>query len=98
VIRVLIEREILEGLEQPYSEAVTGMMQAIVRAPGYLSGESLRNADLPHHHYILSAWQSRAAWRRWLNSIERRQALEAINPFLAQPERITVLEPVAGRA
>lgn len=94
MIRVLIEREIAEGLEQPYQDAITGMMQAIVRAPGYLSGESLRDAHRPQHHYILSSWQSQAAWRRWLHSQDRRQALDAIRPFLATPERITVLEPV----
>lgn len=96
MIRVLIEREIGEGMEQPYADAITGMMQAIVRAPGYLSGESLRNADQPLQHYILSAWQSRAAWRRWLNSEERRAALDAIQPFLVEPERITILEPITG--
>lgn len=94
MIRVLIEREIGEGMEQPYSDAITGMMQAIVRAPGYLSGESLRNSDAPLQHYILSAWQSRAAWQRWYHSDARRVALDAIQPFLAQPERVTVLEPI----
>lgn len=98
MIRVLIEREIGEGMEQPYADAITGMMQAIVRAPGYLSGESLRDADRPLHHYTLSAWQSRAAWQRWLNSEERRAALDAISPFLVEPERITILEPITHRA
>jgi heme-degrading monooxygenase HmoA len=98
LIRVLIEREIGEGMERPYADAITGMMQAIVRAPGYLSGESLRDADQPLRHYILSAWQSRAAWQRWLNSGERRAALEGIRPFLVEPERVTILEPINGRA
>lgn len=97
MIRVLIERRIVEGLEQPYEEAVTGMMQAIIQAPGFLSGESLRNVDQPQHHYILSAWQSRAAWDRWLFSRARRQALDAIRPFLEDPERITILEPVSSQ-
>lgn len=95
MIRVLIERQIIDGLEQPYSDAVTGMMQAIVRAPGFLSGESLRDVSRPQHHFILSAWQSRAAWERWLFSARRRQALDAIRPFLEEPERITILEPVS---
>lgn len=94
MIRVLIERDIVEGLEQPYQEAIIGMMQAIVRAPGYVSGESLRDAQNPHRHYILSSWQSAAAWRRWAGSNERRQALDAIRPFLATPECVTMLEPV----
>lgn len=93
MIRVLIEREIAEGLEQPYQEAITGMMQAIVRAPGYLSGESLRDANNPQRHFILSSWQSTAAWQRWASSDERRRALDAIRPFLATPERITILVP-----
>lgn len=94
MIRVLIERQIVEGLEQPYAQAVTGMMQAIVRAPGYLSGESLRDVQYPLRHYILSAWQSEAAWQRWLHSVERQTALDAIRPFLVEAERITMLEPV----
>ena len=96
MIRVLIERRIVEGLEAPYEEAVTEMMQAIVQAPGFLSGESLRDIDRPQHHYILSAWQSRAAWDRWLFSHARRRALDAIRPFLEQPERITILEPATA--
>lgn len=97
MIRVLIEREIGEGMEKPYADAVTGMMQAIVRAPGYLSGESLRDREHPLHHYILSAWQSHAAWQRWLHSQDRQMALDAIRPFLAHPEKITILEPITGR-
>lgn len=93
MIRVLIEREIAEGLEQPYQEAITGMMQAIVRAPGYLSGESLRDANNPRRHFILSSWQSTAAWQRWARSDDRRRALDAIRPFLATPERVTILVP-----
>jgi len=94
MIRVLIERHIAEGLEQPYAQAVTGMLQAIVRAPGYLSGESLRDIQQPLRHYILSSWQSETAWQRWLQSAERQGALQAIRPFLADAERITMLEPV----
>lgn len=93
MIRVLIEREIADGLEQPYHEAITDMMQAIVQAPGYLSGEALRDAHNPRRHFVLSSWQSAAAWQRWAGSDERRRALDAIRPFLAKPERITMLVP-----
>lgn len=95
MIRVLIEREIIAGLEQPYAQAITAMLQAIVSAPGFLSGESLRDINQPQHHFIISAWQSRAAWDRWLFSAERRTALDAIQPFLEHPEKITLLEPIA---
>lgn len=93
MLRVLIERQIIDGLEQPYSHAITGMMQAIVQAPGFVSGESLREVARPQHHLLLSAWSSRHAWERWLLSDTRRQAVDAINPFLVEPERITLLEP-----
>ncbi|PKM22213.1 MAG: antibiotic biosynthesis monooxygenase [Gammaproteobacteria bacterium HGW-Gammaproteobacteria-14] len=94
MIRVLIERQIIEGLERPYSNAITQMMQAIVRAPGFVSGESLRELDRPNHHLVLSAWSSRHAWQRWAVSRERRDALDAISPFLGEPERITILGPL----
>lgn len=95
MIRVLIERQIIEGLEQPYSNAITTMMQAIIQAPGFVSGESLRELDRPNHHLVLSAWSSRHAWERWAVSRERRDALDAISPFMAEPERITMLEPLS---
>ena len=95
MIRVLIERQIIEGLEHPYSSAITTMMQAIIQAPGFVSGESLRELDRPNHHLVLSAWSSRHAWERWAVSRERREAMEAISQFMAEPERITMLEPLS---
>jgi quinol monooxygenase YgiN len=95
VIRVLIERHIIEGLEQPYSNAITALMQATMQAPGFVSGESLREVEHPNHHLVLSAWSSRHAWERWAISPKRQDGISAISPFLAEPERITILEPVS---
>ena len=46
MIKVLIERVIAEGLEQPYEEAARKVIQQAVQSPGFISGESFR--DLEH--------------------------------------------------
>ena len=44
MIRVIIEREIAQGLEQYYEAAIGDLLDAMIKAPGYLAGESPRHS------------------------------------------------------
>ena len=92
MIRVIIEREIAEGLEPFYEEAIARLLDVMTSAPGYLSGESLIELGRPNHYVVVTRWTNGAAWDRWFHSSERQQVLDAIRPFMKQSEKITKLK------
>ena len=91
MIRVIIEREIAEGLEQYYHAAVSDLLKAMTDAPGYLSGESLVEISRPNHYVVLTRWANEEAWQRWFKSPQRQQFLDAIRPFMLNDEKFMLL-------
>ena len=91
MIRVIIEREIAEGLEEFYQTAIANLLEVMTAAPGYLSGESLVEIHRPNHYVVLTRWTNEEAWDRWFHSQQRQELLNAIRPFLQQDEKFTLL-------
>ena len=94
MIRVLIERHIMDGLEDIYEEAVRGTLQTAIAAPGFLAGESMKDSSNPLRRLTLSKWRSIQDWHNWSHSLERTEIMYKIDPMLSEPEKITVLEHV----
>lgn len=94
MIKVLIERVIAEGLEQPYEEVARKVLSAAIQSPGFISGESFRDLEQPNHRIITVTWQNRHSWERWENSQARMDSIGAFAPILLEQERITLLEPL----
>jgi quinol monooxygenase YgiN len=93
MIRVLIERRLSPGTAETFAALMREMRRDAVQARGYISGETLRDVDDPHHSVIVSTWRSQPDWDAWAVSPARQRARQRIAPLLAQPERVTVLEP-----
>jgi heme-degrading monooxygenase HmoA len=91
MIRVIIEREVAEGLEEFYEAAIANLLGAMSNAGGYLSGESLADIHHPNRYVVVTRWVDEAAWNRWCGSSERQEMLDAISPFLLQEEKFTLL-------
>ena len=92
MIRVIIEREIAEGLETFYESAVFNLLGVLSSAPGYLSGDSLVDMQRPNHYMVVTRWANEDAWNRWFVSGERQRLLDAIRPFLLNnEEKITMM-------
>jgi heme-degrading monooxygenase HmoA len=94
MIRVLIERRLLEGVEEDLQKAMREMRREAIHVPGYLSGETLRSVADPNRYVIISSWRSLADWEAWSKSETRQRIEERIGPLLTEPERVTVFEPV----
>ncbi|MFC3151154.1 antibiotic biosynthesis monooxygenase family protein [Litoribrevibacter euphylliae] len=92
MIRVLIERNIMDGLDDIYEESVRNILQSAIQAPGFLAGESMKDASNPRRRLTLSKWRSQQDWINWLNSNERTEIMYKIDPMLSEPEKITILE------
>ena len=94
MIRILIERRLAPGGEERLRQAMRALRQEAMDRDGYVSGETHRDAADASHYVILSTWRSREDWERWAGSPARRAVEAQIAPMLAEPERITVLEPL----
>jgi len=68
------------------------MRGAALHMPGFISGETLRDAADLHHYFVLSMWRSRDDWERWAVTSERLALREKIAPMLTEPETLTILE------
>lgn len=94
MIRVLIERQFVEGMREELERVVREVIQEAVRAPGYLSGEILRDVEDDNHFVVISNWRSLEHWDAWYASDARRRVMACVEPMLQEPEHITVAEPV----
>ena len=92
MIRVIIEREIAEGLEWYYESAIADLLGVMASASGYVSGESSVEIHHPNRYVVITRWTDEAAWNRWYQSSERQELLDAIRPFLLKEEKFTLLK------
>ena len=92
MIRVLIERKIAQGLEHYYDCTVKRTISQVVRAPGCITGESLKDQRNPRRRIVMSKWESLEDWENWLYSSERKEVISELAPLLEGGERITMLE------
>ena len=94
MIRVVIERKLAQDREETIQRTMRDLRREAIHQPGYVSGETLRDTANPHHFLTLSTWRTREDWETWANSGKRREIEDRIGLMLAEPERITLCEPV----
>lgn len=92
MIRVLIERYFVRGMEKQLEKALSEARTSAMRSPGYLSGESLIDMNDTHHSLVISTWRTREEWEAWDHSDERRRVRAFIEPLLEGPEKVAVYE------
>jgi antibiotic biosynthesis monooxygenase (ABM) superfamily enzyme len=95
MIKVIIERQIAEGLESLYEKAVGELLSVMTNAPGYISGESLVDAKRSNHYVVIAKWTTESAWSQWFISEQRKQLMTAIAPFMQTDEKFTLLKQLA---
>jgi heme-degrading monooxygenase HmoA len=94
MIRVVIERWLLEEDDQTIQRTMRDLRREAIHQPGYVSGETLRDAVASHHFLAISTWRTREEWEVWAASDARRRIEDQIAPLLSEPERVGVFEPV----
>lgn len=95
MIRVIIEREVAQGLESFYEETIVRLLGVMESAQGYVSGESLVEIHRPNRYQVIASWTSEDAWQRWVNSRARQQLLDELRPFLMGDEKFTLLRQLS---
>lgn len=81
-VKVLIERHVTYGHEQPVYDLLKQLRAHCLDQPGYIQGETLRDALDPSHLLVISHWFGLGHWRQWESSAIRRELDQKVRAHL----------------
>jgi heme-degrading monooxygenase HmoA len=90
MIRVMIERHCQPGKEAQLRDLLLELRSAAMRQSGYISGETLREADNPSVFMVISTWITRDAWKVWQTSRQRLLIEEMMDSLLTDARKVSV--------
>ena len=93
MIKIIIERRIMPGLEEEYEEAAREAMRFSLGARGFVGGETLVERGSSDRRLIIVKWRDLNAWNEWYTSEERARVMQRILPLLTEDETIRIYEP-----
>ncbi len=93
MIKIIIERRIMPGLEEEYEEAAREAMRHSLGARGFVGGESLVELGHSDRRLMITKWRDLRAWKEWYTSEERSRVMQRLLPLLTEEERVRVYEP-----
>lgn len=92
MIKIIIERRIMPGLEEEYEQAAREAMRASLGARGFVGGESLVELGHTDRRLMITKWRDLRAWNEWHHSEARAYAMQRILPLLTEDETIRIYE------
>ncbi|MGM0537197.1 MAG: antibiotic biosynthesis monooxygenase family protein [Pseudomonadota bacterium] len=93
MIKIIIERRIMPGLEEEYEEAAREAMRHSLGASGFVGGESLVELGHSDRRLMITKWRDMRAWKEWYQSETRARVMQSLLPLLTEEERIRIYEP-----
>lgn len=92
MIKIIIERRIMPGLEEEYEQAAREAMRISLGARGFVAGESLVELGHTDRRLMITKWRDLRAWNEWHSSEARASAMQRILPLLTEDETIRIYE------
>ena len=93
MIKIIIERRIMPGLEDEYEQAAREAMRVSLGVRGFVGGETLVELGHTARRLMIPKWRDLRAWKEWHASEERAMAMQRILPLLTEDETIRIYEP-----
>ena len=90
MVRVLIERHCQPGKEAQLRSLLIELRMAAVRQTGYISGETLREAENPSNFMVISTWITLDAWKAWQTARQRLSIEEMMEPLIIDERKVRV--------
>lgn len=75
-VKILIKRRLKTGNIQAASEMLIKARTNAMEEPGYISSETLRGSDDPNEIVVISLWETKEDWERYVRKPSRKK-LEA---------------------
>lgn len=88
--KILIERVVQHGHEPQVLDLMKQLRGLCLSQPGYLQGETLRDASNPSRLLVISQWEELGHWRHWEESEARHRLAAELRPHLEQDPTIDV--------
>ena len=90
MIRVMIERHCQPGKEAQLRDLLLELRSAGMRQHGYITGETLREAENPTVFMVISTWITLEAWKVWQTSRQRLAIEEMMDSLLTETRDVRV--------
>lgn len=84
VIKVIMLRRVPADVAGELKPMLMELRALALAQPGYVSGETLMNADDPEEYLVISTWTSLEHWNVWLKNPERRMVQQQIDSLLGR--------------
>ena len=81
-VKVMIKRRVPQSKAKEIIPLFRQMRVQANNQSGYISGETLRNLELPEEFMIISTWESSDDWKNWLKSNDRKKVQDKIDALL----------------
>lgn len=86
-VKIIIRRKVSKGKEAQLLPLLVELRARAITQHGYVSGETLRNANDPEDYVVISTWKSVEDWKAWEASQRRMEIQKKIDSLLG--EKIT---------
>ncbi len=96
MIRVIIERHLRAGKRREFIDLLNKFRAAVIKQPGYISGETLASIEDAFIISVLSTWRSMDDWKRWEDSEQRLKLEQEIEPLLLESPKIIIYQVMAA--
>ena len=83
-VKIIIRRKVSKGKETQLLPLLIQLRTKAVTQPGYISGETLRNANDPEDYLVISTWKSVEDWKVFEASRARTEIVSKIDSLLGE--------------
>jgi len=90
MIRVMIERHCQPGKEKQLRDLLLELRSVGMRQHGYITGETLREAENPSVFMVISTWITLESWKAWQTSRQRLVVEEMMDSLLTETREVRV--------
>lgn len=89
-VKVLITRQFKKDQINQAHKLLMELRSVVTFRPGYISGQTLVNADNPNKLVVVSTWSGRKRWDEWYADPKRKEFGEKMGALLESPEQVEV--------
>jgi len=83
-VKIIILRKVKIEKEKQLTPILLKLRSLAMAQPGYISGETLMNADDPEQYLVISSWRSLDYWNQWVASEDRSRIQGEIDEILGE--------------
>jgi heme-degrading monooxygenase HmoA len=84
-VKIILVRRVPVEKSNELKPLLQKLRSLALAQPGYISGETLMNADDPEEYIVISSWTDVERWNAWFENEERRKIQDKIDELLGHP-------------